>query len=279
MNFSALGPVAANQSAKSAGVATRNLTPIKMIAPILTRSKVLLELLLSQPVVELELVSSVVSLDPGLAYNTWRLTQQQAWNAPIWSIPLLVVTAGTDDLLRLVRMSPEVQSNRDEEQPPAWVPSVLRGVAARTAARLLGRAECDSAYLAGLLWDFPGTDISSNCQLRSPAAEDKIERSRLCNSLAIDFRESWHDRMSVEDMTPVLEIAMAITLDEAGGTSTSACPVSDTERTAVWPGVTPQRQREIMVRCRSVTSWAANNVFRLSPWEFWKQLEIATGSE
>jgi hypothetical protein len=88
--------------------------------PILTRSALLIDLLLQDGTVDLELVSSVVALDPGLAFTTLQLGNRDRSDQDevIWQFPLAVVASGQQRLMRAVDQAPTsesyLQANRGE---------------------------------------------------------------------------------------------------------------------------------------------------------------------
>src|SRR5271165_4320094 len=80
--------------------------------PILSRSAALLALLLQDGTVDLELTSSVVGLDPGLAFGILQAANlERNGDAEIWQFPLAVVAAGCDRLLTMVNCAPKVESS------------------------------------------------------------------------------------------------------------------------------------------------------------------------
>src|SRR5208337_5609490 len=80
--------------------------------PILSRSAALLTLLLQDGTVDLELTSSVVGLDPGLAFGILQAANlERNGDGEIWQFPLAVVAAGCDRLLTMVNCAPKVESS------------------------------------------------------------------------------------------------------------------------------------------------------------------------
>ena len=69
-----------------------------VILPVRTRSVSLLKLLLRDSAIDLELASSVVGLDPGMAFGALQLAnaQRHQGDDPIWQLPLAVVEAGRE---------------------------------------------------------------------------------------------------------------------------------------------------------------------------------------
>ena len=80
--------------------------------PILTRSALLTDLLLQDGTVDLELVSSVVALDPGLAFTTLQLGNRDRRDQEeiIWQFPLAVVASGQERLMQAVNQAPKIES-------------------------------------------------------------------------------------------------------------------------------------------------------------------------
>ncbi len=94
-----------------------------VVLPLLTRSSGLLNLLFQDGTVDLELASSVVALDPGLAFGTLQLANRDrvGKSNPIWLFPLAVVAAGRDLMLQLVNQAPRIESGA--RPPQSTVPA------------------------------------------------------------------------------------------------------------------------------------------------------------
>ncbi len=129
--------------------------------PVLTRSAALLTLLLQDGTVDLELTSSVVALDPALAFGTLRVANQERnGEGEVWQLPLAVVAAGCDRLLAMVNGALKVETNYDcatsERLRQMYLRCVQRACIAELLTTLLGNANPKRSYVAGLLFGLPG---------------------------------------------------------------------------------------------------------------------------
>ena len=143
--------------------------------PILARSAALLQTLLQDAIIDLELASSVITLDPGLAYQVLRLANR---NVPddrdrIWQLPLAIVTAGRanlDELLdRSVQLDPA--GSRESVMQSLITEAVLRACLAHSLARELGSCSPRKCFLSGLLFDLPAL-VQRRHRDRHPARTD-----------------------------------------------------------------------------------------------------------
>ena len=128
--------------------------------PILTRSSALLSLLLQDGTVDLELTSSVVALDPALAFGTLQVANlERNGQGEIWQLPLAVVAAGCDRLQAMVNSAHKVETNYDcatsERLRQLYLRCVQRACVAEFVTNRLGNADPKQAYVAGLLFGLP----------------------------------------------------------------------------------------------------------------------------
>src|SRR5271165_6192078 len=129
--------------------------------PILSRSAALLTLLLQDGTVDLELTSSVVALDPGLAFGTLQVANlERNGEGEIWQLPLAVVAAGCDRLQAMVTYALKVESSYDcgtsAKLRQLYVRCVQRACIAELLTNMLGNANPKQSYVAGLLFGLPG---------------------------------------------------------------------------------------------------------------------------
>ena len=129
--------------------------------PILARSASLLNLLLQDAAVDLELTTSVVALDPGLAFTALQLANRERRREDelIWQFPLAVVAGGQLSLLQAVNQAPTIESCSSTkiraQLRQLWVRSVVRSCLARILSQQLGGVNPRQAFLAGLLFELP----------------------------------------------------------------------------------------------------------------------------
>src|SRR5664280_1072878 len=97
--------------------------------PILTRSASLLNLLLQDGTVDLELTSSVVALDPGLALTTLQLANRERRDGDeaTWQFPLAVAASGQHCLLQAVNRAPKIESYSSTHGPVRVGPALGTG--------------------------------------------------------------------------------------------------------------------------------------------------------
>src|SRR5271166_1149872 len=135
--------------------------------PVLTRSAALLTLLLQDGTVDLELTSSVVALDPGLAFGTLQVANlERSGKDEIWQLPLAVVAAGCERLLDMVNCALKVESNYDcgtsAKLRQLYLCCVQRACIAELLTNLLGGANPKQSYVAGLFLGLPGVSTPSS---------------------------------------------------------------------------------------------------------------------
>ncbi len=265
--------------------------------PILTRSASLLKLLLQDGTVDLELTSSVVALDPGLAFMTLQLANRgrRDEDEAIWQFPLAVVAGGQYRLLQVVNRVPKTESSTStklrSQFRQLWVRSVVRACLARALSQQLGGGNPRQAFLAGLLFELPALvelTFPSNraAQLRLQAA------SRESLPLEIDAaitqaRDLAQPHVYAEGR-PQSSLAASILLAEllAGHLTLEASPkggeASQLASHSAWKcwGETTQCQRHrLLDSCGALARWAAASAPTMNPWEFTARLERSRGWE
>ena len=249
--------------------------------PILTRSAALLTLLLQDGTVDLELTSSVVALDPALAFGSLQLANlERNGEGEIWQLPLAVVAAGCDRLLAMVNGALKVETNYDcatsERFRQLYLRCVQRACIAELVSNQLGNANPKRSYLAALLFGLPGT--SSPTGPRIPALsvvvdspwQGSLPESALCavGSSAMAAGKRNPMAASVLISAAVLELPNT----DSAESFESIQRLADSPLWESWSEC-PMRERQQLLRqgCK-VAKWAAANAPRLSPWEFLTRL-------
>lgn len=248
--------------------------------PILARSAALLQTLLQDAIIDLELASSVITLDPGLAYQVLRLANR---NVPddrdrIWQLPLAIVTAGRANLDELLDRSVQLEpaGSRKSVIQSLITEAVLRACLAHSLARELGSSSPRKCFLSGLLFDLPAL-----VQLSVPARLDSHARllSDMCHSLPVTIvRAALAQVASAEGPTdPVVAIvSMAQKLLHAGGPTDSRIALAELAEHSLWrpwAGLPVLQRSKILQRCSELVGWAGKNLYHLHPWDFLEQME------
>ncbi len=246
--------------------------------PILTRSAALLTLLLRDGTVDLELTSSVVALDPGLAFGTLRVANlERNGEGEIWQLPPAVVAAGCDRLLAMVTSALKVESSYDcgtgARLRQLYARCVQRACIAEMLTNILGNANPKQSYLAGLLFGVLGTPNPEKAAL--PLAlrsvlSDSLPDGRLA---AVTGSSS-----AVGERNPIAAsvfIANALLDLPEGENSKSSQQIQRLAASRLWEAweerTGPERQ-QLLRQAWKLAGWAAANAPRLSPWEFMARL-------
>ena len=246
--------------------------------PMLTRSAALLTLLLDDTAVDLELVSSVVALDPGLAFSTLQLASPEVLPAggASWSLPLAVVAAGRDRLLELVERASRLDAGLTGETKAQLhrlaLRSARRACVARFLGRELGEVHPEQCYLAGLLCDLP--EMVTMTVPGDPALAQFALQSALRRSLPDEVFAAIGDAATTAEARPcsaisaLLRIANSMLEPTNGETPRQMARLAASPWWATWNSTTLQRRILLLGQCCAVAARAGAQVQRLAPWEF-----------
>ncbi len=220
------------------------------IFPILSRSAALLTLLLQDGTVDLELTSSVVGLDPGVAFGTLQAANlERNGDGEIWQFPLAVVAGGCDRLQTMVNCAPRVESSyafgAGANFRQLYLRCVQQACIAEFLASLLDNINPKHAYVVGLLSSLPGMDGP----ISPTAGGDPIAA---CVLLADELLEI--STGEIPEASPQLERLAASPLWEC------------------WDGGSTRERCRILAQGSRLGKWVAANAQRLSPWEFMARL-------
>ncbi len=249
--------------------------------PILNRSAALLRLLLQDGTVDLELTSSVVALDPALAFGSLQLANlERNGDGEIWQLPLAVVAAGCDRLLAMVNSALKVETNYDcatsERFRQLYLRCVQRACIAELVTSRLGNVNPKRSYLAALLFGLPGT--SSPTDPRTAALSVSIGSTwqstlpdRVLSAVASSAMTAGHRNPIAASVL----IAAAVLELPSGDNAESCKPVQQLADSALWESwadCSMCERRQLLRQGCKVAQWAAANVPRLSPWDFLARL-------
>jgi hypothetical protein len=252
--------------------------------PILTRSAALLTLLLQDGTVDLELTSSVVALDPGLAFGTLQVANlERNGEGEIWQFPLAVVAAGCDRLLKMVNCAFKVESSfacgTSAGLRQLYVRCVQRACIAELLTKLLGGANPKQSYVAGLFLGLPGV-----LDPPSPTSSgfSVALKSALWGSLPADILTAVAGPSTNPEERPRNPLAASVLIANAllelpeCETPESSEQVQSLAASPLWESweeCSMRERRRLLGQGRGLGKWAAANAPRLSPWEFTARLQ------
>jgi hypothetical protein len=250
--------------------------------PILSSSAAFLRLLLQDGAVDLELASSVVALDPGLAFGTLQLANRELPDGTdrLWQLPSAVVTAGREGLEQLLEDAPLVESCGNHlcvaGLRKVIANSVSRACVAHLLTRELGSSNASKCYLSGLLFDLPALT-----RRRSPDSllSSVVLLSSMCRSLpAVIVRLSLAQPLEEPDPSDPL-IAIVLIADRLVRATDLADAKPRFEELSTlalwhrWESIPTLQRAALLKRCCGLLSWASANLYKLNPWEFLARLE------
>jgi len=246
--------------------------------PVLTRSAALLTLLLQDGAVDLELASSVVALDPGLAFGTLQVANLERNGAgQVWQLPLAVVAAGCDRLFMMVNTALKVESSYDcgtsAKLRQLYLRCVQRACIAELLTSRLGRANPKRSYVAGLLFGLPG--VPGRMHARNTASS-AVLNSTLAGVLPANM---WIGSSTTgEECDPIaagVQLANGVLELPEGEKLESSWQMQRLAESPLWDSGDECTRRE---RCHLISQgcklarWTAANAPRLSPWDFMSRL-------
>jgi hypothetical protein len=253
--------------------------------PLLNRSARLLGLLFQDGTVDLELASSVVALDPGLAFATLQLANRDrgSQSHPIWLFPLAVVAAGRDLMLHLASRAPRIASwaapKRGAQLRQLYGDAVLRAAVAQLLSRELADGDPRKSFLAGLLLQLPAMVKAA---LPGDAISPTALLSTMCSTLpsaivtaALAGPASADQYDPLAPVGAIARIADSLITSRARGPS-GPVPLESLAAGPLWRfwDQTDGRQRCcLLAHCRELANWAADNLYKMDPWEFMARLE------
>lgn len=244
------------------------------LLPVLPRSAVLLELLLQERAIDLELASSVVALDPGLAFGVLQLANWDtgATGKPIWQLPLALVAAGRDALRDLIACAPGMDSpesgRRKIRLRGLARDAVVRGSIAQMLARELGACNPKQSFLAGLLFELPRM-----AALTHPGHD--FRRMKLSAAIKNNSPAAWMAVTGARQKTRALHEPLAATtlIAQAVLRQKAVVKLAVGAFWDCWPVLTMEERRALLDHCSALAQWAAANLYRLEPWDFLSRLE------
>jgi HDOD domain len=256
-----------------------------LIVPMMTRSAALLTLLLQESAVDLDLASAVVSMDPGLAFDTLQLANLQpgAEGAPIWQFAAAVVAAGCDPLQDLVNCASKVESTLPCGSSAALrqrcARAVVRACVAERLAKRLGGSNPPRAYLAGLLMELPailrlaGSLDSKPLQATLEAALWRCAPREVFSAVATPKRTAQQCLSSAVGAVVWIASELLEALCAGASQDRRLESLASAPPWKYW-SETSLRERHLLIGdCCKLASWAATYAQRLAPWEFTARLQ------
>ncbi|MGB8885553.1 MAG: HDOD domain-containing protein [Candidatus Korobacteraceae bacterium] len=278
------GPLAACSAPAGCGACSDGSNLASLVLPLLTRSSGLLNLLFQDGTVDLELASSVVALDPGLAFGTLQLANRDrvGKSNPIWLFPLAVVAAGRDLMLQLVNQAPRIESLAPSRRNQLFQLSrdaVLRASLAQLLTRELGECDPRKSFLAGLLLELPTlVKVALPRQSISPARLLATLCSALPSAVVTAALAGPASADRYDPLAPVgaiARIADSLVTSLAGGYS----GIPPLERLAsgplwrFWSETNVRQRSSLLGHGLELAQWVSANLYRMDPWEFMARLE------
>ena len=246
--------------------------------PILARSVALLRVLLQDGIVDLELVSSVIALDPGLTYRVLQLANRDLPDDRdrIWQLPLAIVTAGRENLDELLDEAWQIEFV-DSERSVAQsliTEAVLRAALAQALACELASCSPRKCFLSGLLFELPAlVTFSDPVRIDSHA----MLLSDMCHSLPVAIvRAALAEIASkagpTDSMSAIVLIAQEL-LQAGRLGDLSLEDLAGQPFWRPWSSLPMLQRRKILYRCSAIMAWVSKNLYHVHPWEFMAQLE------
>ncbi len=263
--------------------------------PILARSDSLLNLLLQDGTVDLELTSSVVALDPGLAFTTLQLAnrERRGEDALIWQFPLAVVACGQLRLLQAVNQAPKIESYSSTkiraQLRQLWVRSVVRSCVVRVLTQQLGGGNPRQAFLAGLLFELPAlvqlafpSDSAPHLGLQAAWRESLPPEIDIAITQARDIAQvdgSGRPQSPLAASILLAELLVGHTMHEPSPSHGKGRELVSHPAWQCWEETTIYQRHGLLDRCCALARWAAANAPGMNPWDFTARLERSKGWE
>jgi hypothetical protein len=244
----------------------------------------LLGLLFQDGTVDLELASSVVALDPGLAFGTLQLANRDraGESNPVWQFPLAVVAAGRDLMLQLASRVPRMESSLSPgrtELRQLYRDAVLRAGVAHLLTRELGNCDPRKSFLAGLLLKLPAmVKVASAGHSISPAALLSTMCSTLPSAVVTAAMAGLASADQYDPLAPVgaiARIADALVTSLARGSSGSGTleKLASGPLWRFWDEAHERQRCCLLSHGLELAKWASANLYKMDPWEFMARLE------
>ncbi len=248
--------------------------------PILARSVTYLRVLLQESIVDLDLASSVIALDPGLAYRVLQLANRDLPDDRdrIWQLPLAIVTAGRANIEDLLDRPTQQQPLASEQSVlrSLITEAVLRACVAHALARELAPCSPRKCFLSGLLFELPAlVTLSVPERLDSHA----LLLSDMCHSLPVTIVRSalaqFASRVGPTDPgVAIVSIAQELLhVRRLANSQLSLEELAGSWLWRAWQGMPVLQRSQLLQRCCELARWAAKSLYELNPWDFMTQLE------
>lgn len=246
--------------------------------PILSRSAGLLRILMQAGSLDLDLVSSVVGLDPGLAYRVLHMANRDLpdHRDRIWQLPLAIVSAGRASLEAVLDQGPQVEGAA-LDQPGIQslvMEAAMRASLAHSLARELASCSPRKCFLSGLLFELPAlVTLSFPARIDSQA----LLLSDMCHSLPVTIVRAALAQFAskagpTEPMVAIVLIAQELLRAVQRGDASVEDALGDS-LWRPWPGLPVLQRRTILRRCCELNEWVGSSLYHVHPWEFMARLE------
>jgi HDOD domain len=248
--------------------------------PILPRSASFLRELLQNSIIDLELASAVISLDPGLTYGVLQQANRQLSDdkGRIWQLPLAVLNVGRSGLEALLESSSVVGASSGVGDDPIHklvVDAVVRASVAHFIARDQGIAAPRKSFLCGLLFDLP-TLIALGIPRRSRSTAALLRN--MCHSLPAAlvraaFARSMHSGGAPNAILSAVLLSQEIVEFTSRADTTPDAESSREIHWPIWQSVSLPQRAQKRAACISLGLWARANVSGIEPWHFMSRLD------
>ena len=254
----------------------------EFVLPVLRRSAVLMNPLLQDSAIDVELASSVVGLDPGLAFGTLQLANPACGDpgTPIWQLPLAVVAAGREALQQLVdgapRIEPPSSSHEYAQLTQLASNAVVRACVAHLMASNLGHCHPKKSFLGGLLFDLP--ELANLTLHYGDSCKVKL-LSTMCRSLPAalvkaTMGDPGDENSAADPVVATIFLADALLREKTLHPLTPSLEkLAAAPQWSCWPDFDVEQRSSLLQCCSELAEWANTRALQLDPWEFMSRLE------
>lgn len=254
----------------------------EFLVPILSRSAVLLNLLLQDDAIDLELASAVVALDPGLTFAVLQLANPSPCESDglICELPQALVTVGREQLQQLVngarRVGDMAAPGGGKQSSQLAQSSVVRACVGYSLSRTLGRSNPQQCFLGGLLLDLPKmVSLSPTPVCASHARLLSVMGRCLPSSIVKVIMANDNDIRGCSPTAAIVFLANACAPSNKPDSSPgpSLMDLAALYYWQGWPEVGSKDRFVLLQSIAELAKWAQASVYRLDPWEFLSRLE------
>lgn len=252
--------------------------------PVLARSVALLRVLFQDGIMDLNLVSSVIALDPGFTYRVLQLANRDLPDDRdrIWQLPMAIVAAGRASLDELLDEVAEAEFADSEKSVIQGLitQAVLRASLAHSLAVELASSSPRKCFLSGLLFELPAL-----VTLSVPDRIDSHARllSDMCHSLPVTIVRAALAQIAMKagptDPTVATVLLAQELLHAVRQGEASVEELTGHSLWRPWSSMSMLQRARILQRGSDIAAWVDKNLYHVHPWEFMAQLENNMRSE